>query len=236
MKKFAKNDLKTWDIVEFRNVGLGLVCMEQEKVILQEGGSEWLDDYSDELTDITDNDEMFDIMRVYRDGFGKTLDFLDYCEAAVIFDRDPSWVRPSEEERALIKAQRQKPNEELAVQRDPEKGVTVLAQGYYGNRTLVSVKKDRVDKEIFGIGYSDSDKSCIYLSKEVAIVYSVSGEKSCLERIAENKKLEREPLCTIPEKNIKLYSTCFLCRLDENGEYVDLQNDDIDFVKEYFAW
>ena len=236
MKKFAKSDLRNWDVVEFRNGDLGLVCMENETVILQAGGAEWLDDYSDRLTDISDNGEMFDIMRVYRDSFGSPLNFFDYCEADIMFDRDPSWIRPDEKQRALIKAQREKSNEEPAAQRAVGETVTVLAQGYYGNRTLVTVKKDRVDREIFGIGYSDSDKSCIYLSNEVAIVYSRSGEETCLKRMAENRKFERKPLCTIPEKNIKLYNTCFLCRVDENGGYTDLKKEDFDLVKEYFAW
>ena len=41
-----------------------------------------------------------------------------------------------------------------------------------------------------------------------------------------------EPMISFPEENISVYSRSLICRMDEYGKMVDLQEDDIEAVKD----
>ena len=98
----TRNEFKIGDIIILRNgdMGVYLESAGTEYILYQDGGFDFLDPNINE--DLTSYDEPdFDIMQVYRNEYCP-ISFTDYdddCDT-LIFERDLTWVRPSEEERA----------------------------------------------------------------------------------------------------------------------------------------
>ena len=103
----------------------------------------------------------------------------------------------------------------------------IVAQAFYGNRTGTEVKVENLDS--FILGYTDNfikvtekiDRTVVKIpnTNNLVIVYNKHQEE-------EKKDLKRKPLAVIPEKDIKIYSRCVVCRMNENGEFESLQNED----------
>lgn len=87
----TKKDLKTGDIIVIRGGFLGVVILETGKILYQLIGSDYLDDYNDDLTIDDDDYRDGDIMQVYRD-----CSFLEIenDEEIPIYQRDYAWRRP----------------------------------------------------------------------------------------------------------------------------------------------
>ena len=129
--------------------------------------------------------------------------------------------------------------------------INVLAQAIYGNRTEIAVKMENfdalmsgwLDYKLFDAKREKIDRTIVHLpndkSGKVVVVYNKYHEE---EQIVNNKRSFEErgytakPLCSIPELNLEIYSRCFLCRIDDNGELQSVQPEDIELVENYFAW
>ena len=88
-------DLKNGDIILQREGHIGMVFEKNGEtyILYPNSGYDELDGvYNDDLTDAIDGTR-FDIMRVYRYEHGM-IGFNDYEDGELIFDRDPTWVKP----------------------------------------------------------------------------------------------------------------------------------------------
>lgn len=111
----------------------------------------------------------------------------------------------------------------------------VVAQAFYGNRTATEVKLEELDR--FILGYIDSsipvtekiDRTIVNIpNTDIVIVYNKYQEER-------KEDLKRKPLAFIPEKDIKIYSRCVVCRVDKNGELKSLEDGDYAKFKKYLA-
>lgn len=126
------------------------------------------------------------------------------------------------------------------------KEIRVVAQGFYGNRTVTEVNKNELDN--FILGHMDNpsvveekiDRTIIRVpnTDNIVIVYNKYQEEDELnrkEKLLKEKNYELKPLVVIPEENIVLYSRCIACRIDEHGELVSLEVDDMKKLVNYLA-
>lgn len=124
--------------------------------------------------------------------------------------------------------------------------IKVIAQGFYGNRTVTDVYKNEIDNFILGHMNNPSitkervDRSIINVpnADNVVIVYNKYQEEEELNRKEElmrENNYELKPLVTIPEENIVLYSRCIAARINKNGELESLENDDLENLLNYLA-
>lgn len=113
----------------------------------------------------------------------------------------------------------------------------IVAQAFYGNRTGTEVKPERLDAFILGNvdgvidKYEKVDRTIVSVpnTDNIVIVYNKYQEEERLQRKEElfnNEGYELKPVAVIPENNIKIYSRCIVCRMNESGELESLQNGD----------
>ena len=158
-------DLRNFDLVVLRDGSLGIVLEKDNDVFIlyQEGGY----DDADEI-DVT-----------YED------------DGDLIFERDENWVRPSEEEREKIRKERrealeQKRAAELEKAQENRKNrITVMAQAFYGNRTITETTLESMDALV--LGYLDRklcnkeriDRTIVPIpgSDKVVLVYNKNQEE-----------------------------------------------------------
>ena len=109
----------------------------------------------------------------------------------------------------------------------------IVAQAFYGNRTETEIKLEELDR--FILGYIDKsipmtekiDRTIVNIpNTDIVIVYNKHQEE---------KKVKREPLAAIPEKDIKIYSRCIVCKVDENGNLKSLESGDYNKFMKYLA-
>lgn len=120
--------------------------------------------------------------------------------------------------------------------------IVVFAQGYYGNRTITEVKKDKI------VDFLDSynEKNDIVIqriptNKDIVIVYNRESEKNVEEDMQTERYKETiamgffgyRVLACIPELNIELRSRCFFARIDENGELCSIEDGDFQYFGKY---
>ena len=122
----------------------------------------------------------------------------------------------------------------------------ILAQAFYGNRTMTEIRTENMDR--FILGYLDSsleicepiDRTVVRIpgSDNLVLVYNRYQEE---ERLEEGEKLLREenyeikPLAIIPEINLTLYSRCIALRMNEDGSFASLQEGDGRILVKYLA-
>ena len=124
--------------------------------------------------------------------------------------------------------------------------LVILAQAFYGNRTMTEIRPENMDR--FILGYLDSsleicesiDRTVVRIpeSDNLVLVYNRYQEE---ERLKEGEKLLREenyeikPLAVIPEINLSLYSRCIALRMNEDGSFASLQEGDSRILVKYLA-
>lgn len=131
--------------------------------------------------------------------------------------------------------------------------MAILAQGFYGNRTVTFI--DSGDFDAMLLGYLDAglfnkirdkekiDRTIIRLpdTENLVLVYNKQQEEDTLKELQEyiqtvRVNMERfNPTAVIPEMGIVLYSRCFVCRTNEDGELVSLKEDDCKKVIKYLT-
>ena len=125
--------------------------------------------------------------------------------------------------------------------RNGKKRILITAQAFYGNRTITRIKEEDMDP--FILGYLDAslfsnnkkiDRTLIPIpgTDNLFLVYNKYQEEEKIQRKEElrnEKGINMQPLAVIPEMGLVLYSRCIVCRMNEKGEYEDLQEED--FIK-----
>ena len=240
LKEMKLQDLMSGDIVVDRDGEVGIVIVEKEIMIYQNGG---LDDYVDFKDDLMRHDDYRggDIMAVYRDE-EKAINFSDYN-----LDYEPIYERHDNIEWS-IEAYWEEQNrlwEEKKKNRPP--ACYGVIQAFYGNRTQVEFTETTVDQLIMGSpgdsfweAYKKVDRSMIPIPGEEGLVllYNKYQEE---EKLVQKEEWYQEdgyvmkPLAEIPELNVKLYSRCLACRVDEENKVTGLREEDYEKVMKYLA-
>ena len=121
----------------------------------------------------------------------------------------------------------------------------IVAQAFYGNRTETEIEKDNLDR--FILGYLDDypidkkiDRTIIKVpgTDNLVFVYNKYQEEDKLNlkrELLETENYELKPLVFVPGDNIKLYSRCIVCRIDNNGELASLEDKDFEKFMKYLA-
>lgn len=112
--------------------------------------------------------------------------------------------------------------------------ISIVAQAFYGNKTETEISKNNIDH--FILGYLDNsieitspiDRTIVHVpnTDNVVIIYN---------KYQEEKHMNENPLTYIPENNIKIYSRCIVCRMNESGEFESLEYEDFDKFMKYLA-
>ena len=226
-----RNDLRNGDIVILRNDDLGLFMADKEVIIYQTGGYDFADPtFDDDLTS-ADGETDFDIMQVYR-GYDEVISFSDYDEGDLIFERDETWEGPVSERR---KARESEPHPQVV-----RRGITIIAQAFYGNRTRTEINPDKIDA--FILGHLDNrvfegekiDRSIIKIpgTDNLVLVYNKYEEEGAGNPVHGYKP---KPLAVIPEMDIRIFSRCIVCRMNNGGELESLEPEDLGKFVRYLA-
>ena len=135
--------------------------------------------------------------------------------------------------------------------------ITILAQAFYGNRTETQIEPEEIDYFLNGI----SDKECfpkpdidrqtvslpgttnlylIYDAKASDKYINVDFPKYYAEdadfyREKTGRELKPNILANVPELNLCVYSRCFICRIDDNGELEDLHDEDFTVALQWLS-
>ena len=117
--------------------------------------------------------------------------------------------------------------------------LTIMAQAFYGNRTITTIRTDKIDS--FILGYIDSslmdgrdaiDRTIVKVpnTENLVIIYNKYEEDKCKEDEDVTK-----PTVIIPEKDLTLYSRCIACRLNDDDSFTDIEEEDINIINKYFV-
>lgn len=243
---FTKKDLRTGDIVVLRDRELGVVIAEKEVILYQNIGMAFLDDYFEDLLyDRLYEEPENDIMEVIRGWFGSPISFLDPHDGQLVFKR--------EDELGFIEKKDCSDEASMETAAAPAENpckksdyLTIIAQAFYGNRTMTSISPKNIDRFVLGILDNSIeisepiDRTIVRIpgSDNMVLVYNKYQEE---KRLREGEKLLREegykikPLAVIPELNLTLYSRCIALRMDENGEFGSLQEGEGEFIEKYLS-
>lgn len=123
--------------------------------------------------------------------------------------------------------------------------IGVIIQAFYGNRTYTEIGKDRIDSIILGCVDSrlapkniEGRKVIRIEDTDCVIVYNENEEVSAREGINRYEREEgykAKPLAVIPELDLEIYSRCLMCRMDRQGNFSSITNEDSQYIFKYFA-
>ena len=121
------------------------------------------------------------------------------------------------------------------------KTIGIIIQAFYGNRTYTETKEEDIDYIV--LGYLDKskispkekfDRTIIRIpNSKCVLLYNKYQEETYLSR--RDPDYTPKPLATIPELNLSIYSRCFICRIDDNGNLESIQPEDNDIISKYLA-
>lgn len=236
-KQFNKCNLRTGDITVSRNDELGVVILEKNIILYQHSGYDELDMFNEDLTSF-DGDKKFDIMQVYR-GYGNSpICFYSYKDEELVYCREATDIKP-------IMHKEETSYEEPVITNNKDL-ITVVMQAMYGNQTYMQLRDEDMDYYILGIldksfvNESDRfDRTIIRIpNSNCVLVYNKYQEEEELKRkqeLLEKKSYNLKPLAVIPELDVTLYSRCLICRIDDNGKLISIEEDDNELVIKYLS-
>ncbi len=128
--------------------------------------------------------------------------------------------------------------------------INIVAQGFYGNRTMTEIGKEEIDR--FILGYLDDsifmdgesiDRTIVHIpnTDNIVVVYNKYQEEEARQRKTELYTAENytmKPLAVIAEdgeSDIEIYSRCIVCRVNESGEFESLRESDYEKFVKYLA-
>lgn len=239
---FTKKDFQNGDIVVTRGGEPGVVIVDKEMILFQNGGFDCFDMFTDDLMS-DDEERQCDIMRVYQ---GDSLfGFEDYCVVNLVFDRKEEPALKAESKEVPVQEENRIPV--LPEKKESgEKPIFVMVQAIYGNRTCMRVRPENMDKLILGyLDYSlpvsgKIDRTIIPVpgAENLIIIYNrYQEEKRLQERdrlLAEGNVVFR-PLAVIHELGLCLYSRCLVCRINEEGGFESLEEEDLKEFLHYLS-
>lgn len=256
-----KKDLMTGDIIVTRSGYLGVILKDEDIVLYQTIGSDFLFDFNDDLTFADEDYRDGDIMQVYR---GNNFFDVDNDDDMPIYQRDYHWQRPSAEEREAhekaLEEERQKKLEEMrkSLKKSRTNIIFIVAQQFYGNRTGTEINRENINfflkgilsPELFPGEDKTVDRKVVKVpgTDNIVIVYDQNQEDEYVNvkfpemykrDAAEYKEhtgreFTMHVSCRIPEIDFEIHTRCFACRIDENGELQSLQDGDEEKFIEYF--
>ena len=242
-----KNELMNGDMVVLKSGQIGVVILNEKEgyLMFSKGGYESLDEYYND--DMVYEDEDDAVMQVYRSPYGQG--FNDLEDTTLIYERDYTWVNPAEEEVEQAEDEREALEAQWAEQAKENKknSIFVIAQGFYGNRTGTDVRREKIDRFILGyiddsIDFGDPiDRSIIRIpnTDNLVLIYNKFSEEKRLlekEKLLAKENYHLKPLAVIPELDIELYSRCIVCRMNEDGEFDSLQDEDCEKFMQYLSF
>lgn len=127
--------------------------------------------------------------------------------------------------------------------------ITVLAQSFYGNRVIVELEEQEIDDFIHrgaigplptGDKYPSykHDRTIVEVpgAENIVIMYNKYDEDEERERIKKyDDGSEVMPSAYFPEYDLKVYSRCIACRIDDDGNICSINEDDIALLESYLA-
>lgn len=133
---------------------------------------------------------------------------------------------------------------EQKTRKEPDLGVIV--QAYHGNRTFIKIYPYEIEAIIHGYKGKDPESLSsefrtivrIPNTENLVIIYDRNREEYWRQNAKE--ALEKgnyvvTPLAEIPELDLVLYSRCIVCRMNEEGGFESLQQEDLVKFKKYLA-
>lgn len=114
----------------------------------------------------------------------------------------------------------------------------MLVQGYYGNRTIIDIDENDIDKILAHNDRVDRVIINIPNTENLVLIYNQCAEEYRKEQIKRYFKEDgyvAQPLVSIPEENIEIYSRCIICRKTDDNHFVAFENVDFDKVLKYLA-
>ena len=245
-----KNELMNGDIVVLSSGSVAVIIGEGKDAYLlfQYGGFEFLDEcYDDDLYNEMDDDK---VMQVFRSNGCFGLEGVD--QEVPIWERDESWECPTEQEREgqhRVAVERYEAECKASVECSIEARknlVSIVAQGFYGNRTGTEIRRENIDRFILGYQSDELtvtepiDRTIIHLpdSDNMVLIYNKYQEAERLEtkeRAFKEDNYVIKPLATIPELNLEIYSRCIVCRMTADGEIESLGDGDYEIWGRYLA-
>ncbi|SFA86821.1 hypothetical protein SAMN05216249_10419 [Acetitomaculum ruminis DSM 5522] len=134
-----------------------------------------------------------------------------------------------------------------------ENSFQIMIQALFGNRVLTYAKEENLDNLILGwfgkkqpeFTNEKIDRSVVKIpgTKNLYLIYNKYKEEEVLEYMKSEEYLERiqggfgeqKALAYIPGLGIKLYNRCLVCKMDENGHFLDLEEEDFELFLEYLT-
>ncbi len=121
-----------------------------------------------------------------------------------------------------------------------------FVQAYYGNRTETDIRSQNIDNFILGYQSDEIevmepiDRTILRIpdTENLVMIYNKFMEEERLLKkveLLEKENYHLKPLAVIHELEIELYSRCIVCRMDENGEFDSLQDEDYGKFMKYLA-
>lgn len=123
--------------------------------------------------------------------------------------------------------------------------ITIIAQGYYGNRTMTEIRREEIDKFIAGDhstdgiqrnDYHPEDRQVIHIpgTDNLVLIYNKFREDKWLE-YARGKEWKSKPAAVIPELGLEICTCCIVCRIDPDGTFQSLEPEDLKKFINYLA-
>jgi len=230
-----KNELKNGDITVFRNGSLGVVILKENcgYILFSDKGYEDLENYTEDMMyEYPEGENDFcDIMQVYRDNGG--ICFYSYTDGTLVFERDTNWENPT-------KASGHRCEEAIGDNYNESNLLSVIVQGFYGNRTGTTLRKSEIDGFLSGHTAAPSDRAIVHIpnSDGIVLVYNKHMEKEYLERkerLLAEENYRMKPLAYVAESEIEIYSRCIACRITPDGEFESLREGDFDALEKHLA-
>ena len=231
---FTKKDLLTGDITEARNGDRGVVILEKNCILYQEGGLDELDIFTDDLF-IDGPFREGDIFRVYRDPDGP-VGLQKLYDALPVFRRTNN--RATRERAAQI--------DDL---HNPIRGRTAMGLLEPHSRKCRKAYVDLRDKRDIDLMISEApsltacgqipiDRTYVRFpdTDNLFLLYNRFQEERHLKPDEEYKGIYRDsdPLVIIPEENLQIHSRCMVVRKNDSGSIEDLRDGDLESIQKYF--
>lgn len=115
--------------------------------------------------------------------------------------------------------------------------IRVVMQAFYGNKNICCIPDDAIDRYIIGL----LDKNFAHLIKEDEkdrTIIRIPNTKNLVliyNKCMENKHKNSKETANIPEIGLVLHSRCIVCRIDDNGNLMDIEPEDCKKIDKYLA-
>ena len=119
------------------------------------------------------------------------------------------------------------------------KTVTICTQAFYGNRTCTFIRPEKFNEFITQSRYADGMR-IIRLpdAPHIAFIYNIHGEADALlnkEKYFKEDGYVMKPLATVRELGLEIFSRVIVSRINCDGSFVDLEDEDWDLFLDRLA-